>query len=95
MVMVEYQIARSDTAAFKEALFAFAKERRRDGATEWSLHESVEAPGTWVETFLLPSWYEHLEQHERVTKDDATRQETVRAFDIRDTGPVVRHFIAP
>ena len=95
MVVVEYQVDPADTDAFVTALQAFAKERRRDGAIDWTLHESVEAPGTWVETFRLPSWHEHLEQHERVTKDDATRQEAVRAFDLRDTGPVVRHFIAP
>ncbi|MEO0916518.1 MAG: MFS transporter, partial [Pseudomonadota bacterium] len=95
MVVVEYRIDPADTGAFVTALREFAKERRRDGAIDWTLHESVETPGTWVETFRLPSWHEHLEQHERVTKDDATRQETVRGFDTRGTGPVVRHYVVP
>ncbi|MDJ0821235.1 MAG: MFS transporter [Paracoccaceae bacterium] len=95
MVVVEYQVAPAQTDAFITALRAFAKERRRDGAIDWSLHESVETPGTWIESFRLPSWHEHLAQHERVTKDDAARQESVRGFDTRETGPVVRHYIVP
>ncbi len=94
LVMVEYQIAADDTQPFITALQDFSKERRRDGATGWALHESVETPGTWVESFRLPSWHEHLEQHKRVTKDDAALQEVVRAFDTRPTGPVVRHYVA-
>ncbi|MEM1389328.1 MAG: MFS transporter [Pseudomonadota bacterium] len=93
MVIVEYCVAPEQAEAFVVALHDFGRERRRDGATQWFLHESVETPGTWIETFHLPSWAEHLEQHERVTKDDAAAQETVRAFDTRAGGPVVRHYL--
>ena len=94
MVTVEYQVAPEQTAGFLEALHAFSNERLRDGATQWFVHESVETPGLWIETFLLPSWSEHLEQHDRVTRDDAETQAQLRAFDTRDSGPVVRHFVA-
>jgi len=94
MVTVEYRVAPEDAAAFVTALHAFAKERRRDGATAWSLHESVETPGTWVESFHLPSWHAHLDQHAQVTRDDARAQAAVRAFDTRPDGPVVRHYVA-
>ncbi|WP_424970186.1 MFS transporter [Dinoroseobacter sp. S76] len=95
MVTVEYQIAEEDRAAFLAAMTGFAKERYRDGATAWHLHQNVEQAGLWIESFHLPSWAEHLEQHKRVTQHDADLQATVRAFDQRDTGPVVRHYIAP
>lgn len=94
MVTVEYQIAAEDRAAFHAAILTFAKERYRDGATQWHLHQSVENPDLWIETFHLPSWAEHLEQHKRVTRNDADLQDAVRAFDIRDSGPIVRHYIA-
>ncbi|MEM7296177.1 MAG: MFS transporter, partial [Pseudomonadota bacterium] len=94
MVIVEYRVAPDQTDAFQAALRAFAKERQRDGATGWSLHESVEDPGTWLEAFHLPSWNEILAQHTRVTRDDALAQEGVRAFDIRPDGPVVRHYVS-
>lgn len=94
MVTIEYQVAEQHRDAFLAKLHAFAKERFRDGATRWFVHESVEAPGTWLETFHLPSWSEHLEQHERVTKDDADLQAELRTFDMRASGPVVRHFVS-
>ncbi|ABI93388.1 MFS transporter (plasmid) [Roseobacter denitrificans] len=95
MVMVEYQVNADRKADFLAALHAFSKERLRDGATQWFVHESVETPGLWIESFLLPSWSEHLEQHQRVTRDDADVQDRLRAFDTRETGPVVRHYISP
>lgn len=93
MVTVEYRIKEENRAAFQSAIAAFSKERFRDGATQWHLHQSVEDPDLWIETFHLPSWAEHLEQHKRVTKDDADLQAQVRAFDLRESGPVVRHYV--
>ncbi|MEL6596019.1 MAG: MFS transporter [Pseudomonadota bacterium] len=95
MVTVEYQVSADQTADFLEAVHAFSRERLRDGATQWFVHESVETPGLFIETFMLPSWSEHLEQHQRVTQDDAEAQTRLRAFDTRDDGAVVRHYIAP
>ncbi|MEM1428545.1 MAG: MFS transporter [Pseudomonadota bacterium] len=95
MVTVEYEVLDTQTEAFLETLFSFSQERMRDGATQWFIHESVETPGLWVESFLLPSWSEHLEQHQRVTRGDADLQERLQRFDIREGGPVVRHYIAP
>ena len=93
MVTVEYNIKEADRAGFLDAIKAFSKERLRDGATRWSLHQSVEDPDIWIETFHLPSWAEHLEQHERVTHHDADLQARVRVFDQRPGGPHVRHYI--
>ncbi|MFN3131133.1 MFS transporter [Roseibium sp.] len=95
MVTVEYRIAEADRAGFTAALQNFAKERLRNGATRWDLHQSVEDPEIWMESFHLPSWAEHLEQHARVTRHDADLQQSVRTFDIRESGPVVRHFVVP
>ena len=95
MVTVEYQVQAEQTSAFLETLFAFSKERMRDGATQWFVHESVETPGLWLESFMLPSWSEHLEQHRRVTKDDADLQKRLEGFDTREDGPVVHHYVAP
>ncbi|MEM6896217.1 MAG: MFS transporter [Pseudomonadota bacterium] len=95
LVMIEYEVSDTDRAAFQEAALVLSRERLRDGATRWDIYESVERPGTWVETFHLPSWAEHLEQHKRVTQFDAEAIERLRSFDTRSTGPVVRHFLAP
>ncbi|MEO1066271.1 MAG: MFS transporter [Pseudomonadota bacterium] len=93
MVTVEYAIDEADQHVFIKRLRDFAQERYRDGATSWSLHQSVENPKLWLETFHLPSWDEHLEQHKRITQVDADRQAQVKQLDIRDTGPNVRHYL--
>ncbi len=95
MVVVEYHVASDDRADFLGALRTFSGERLRDGATRWYVHQSVEDPLVWVETFHLPSWNEHLEQHARVTRHDTDMQDRLRTFDIRPTGPLVRHFLSP
>ncbi|MEL6103423.1 MAG: MFS transporter [Pseudomonadota bacterium] len=95
VVTVTYRIDPADEAAFTKAVKAFAAERYRDGATRWELHQSVEEANTWVESFHLPSWAEHLEQHKRMTNQDAAEQQKLRAFDLRDSGPEVRHFLKP
>ncbi|MEM6483011.1 MAG: MFS transporter [Pseudomonadota bacterium] len=95
LVTVEYVVDRNRTDEFLEAIALFSRERLRDGATSWHLHESVETPGVWIESFHLPSWAEHLAQHQRMTHEDEVAQKIVRAFDSRSTGPIVRHFVAP
>ncbi|MDS9468875.1 MFS transporter [Paracoccus sp. MBLB3053] len=93
MVTVTYRVAPEDREAFLSTLHAFAPQRLRDGASQWHLHESVEEPGIWVETFMLPSWAEHLAQHERLSRSDADLQAELRAFDRSPEGPQVRHFL--
>lgn len=95
MVEVEYRINPRDEAAFLSAIHEWSGERWRDGAYEWRVFQSAEEPDLWVEAFMLSSWDEHLAQHERVSHDDKDIQKQVRAFDTRESGPVVRHLIGP
>lgn len=95
MVTVEYRIAEADQQEFVAQLSQFSRQRLRDGATRWHLHQSVEDPEQWVETFHLPSWFEHLEQHKRLTSTDAAAQSDLKALDLRTEGPRVRHYIKP
>lgn len=93
MVSVEYRIDESDRDEFVAKLLVASKERMRNGATQWFFHESVEKPGVWLEIFLLPSWSEHLEQHERVTHTEVDLHTELRKLDRSDGGPIVRHYI--
>ena len=95
LVQVQYAIAPEDQERFLAALYAFAPSRLRDGAYRWTIHQSVEQPEVWVEQFEVTSWQEHLEQHERLTQSDAAAQSAIQAFDTRQSGPVVQHFLAP
>ncbi|EPX78186.1 MFS transporter [Litoreibacter arenae] len=95
MVTVEYNIDPADADTFTGLVREFSKERMRDGATRWDITQSVEAPDTWIEVFHLPSWAEHLEQHERATKSDIDLQQKIKELDRHGEGPVVRHYLKP
>ncbi len=95
MVLVEYRIAQTDRAAFLAALHDWSEERWRDGAFDWRVFQSAEDTDLWIEAFMVSSWAEHLEQHNRVTVHDKVLQEKVWRFDTQENGPLVRHLIAP
>lgn len=94
MVTVDYLIRVEDRAAFLQAMDGLRRQRRRDGAYEWSLYEDTAQESRFVETFYIASWLEHLRQHERVTEADRPTQEAVLRFHIGDAPPRVTHLLA-
>ena len=78
---------------FFEAMTDYARLRRRDGAYQWGLFRDVEKPNTYVETFLVSSWAEHLRQHERATQAD--RDVEGRVLRYVGGNAIVRHFVSP
>ncbi|SMF03766.1 Predicted arabinose efflux permease, MFS family [Tistlia consotensis] len=95
LVTVEYQVEPADAAGFLKALHRLAQQRYREGAVDWDVFEDAGAPGRWLETFRLPSWLDHLHQHERVTRADQQLQQAVAAFHRGAAPPRVRHLLAP
>ncbi|SFD50893.1 MFS transporter [Roseivivax sediminis] len=95
MLTVTYRILPADVPAFLDRLTPVSHERLRNGATSWHIHQSVEEPDLWVETFHVPSWAEHLEHHGRVSVRDMTLHATLRKLHQGEAPPVVRHHIAP
>ncbi|WP_172331853.1 MFS transporter [Mangrovicoccus sp. HB161399] len=95
LVTVEYRIAGADLADFLARIAGVRAERLRNGATRWSVHQAVETPELWLESFHLPSWAEHVAQHGRVSHADMDRHAALRRLHGGDTAPVVRHYIGP
>lgn len=95
MVMIRYRVDEGATQGFLAAMHEVADERYRDGAHEWGLYQDAAEPGAWLEWFFLPSWAEHLRQHERVTKHDQDIHARARAFHRGTEPPEVSHFLAP
>ncbi|MEL7448694.1 MAG: MFS transporter [Pseudomonadota bacterium] len=95
MVTLEYEIDPATEQQFLAAIHRLSGERYRDGAYEWGVYQDADAPGLWFEWFLVPSWAEHLRQHERATHHDRTLQEAVKALHVGATPPRVRHWLAP
>ena len=81
VVMVEYTVAPDKQAAYLEAMDHLRRSRRRTGATRWELYRDGERPDRFLEIFSVPSWEEHLRQHEgRLTAVDRAIEEAALAF---------------
>jgi MFS family permease len=94
LVTVEYRIDPERSAEFATAMRDMRRIRLRDGAMRWHLFADAADPGRWVETYLSPSWVEHLRQHERVTHADEAIEARARAFHLGEKPPAVSHLIA-
>ncbi|MEA9389934.1 MFS transporter [Acerihabitans sp. TG2] len=95
MISVEYHIDPVNARPFVVALQEMRRVRRRGGALTWAVYEDVQSPGKFVEVFVVGSWLEHLRQHERHTVNDQLIQSRVRAFQLGEQPPQVRHLVAP
>jgi len=91
LVTVEYVVDRNHTADFLKAMHRLGRIRRRDGATDWGIYRDTEHPDIYLESFIAPSWAEHLRQHERFTRADHVLEEKISSYTVKE--PNVRHFI--
>jgi hypothetical protein len=67
--------------------------RLRTGAISWGLYRDGEHGDTFVELFVVPSWEEHLRQHqERLTGTDRAYQQHAAALARGE--PVVTHLVS-
>jgi MFS family permease len=93
LVTIEYLVTSDHREAFLSALYELQHERLRDGAISWGIFEDTSQSGRFLETFLVPSWTEHLRQHQRVTNADYVLQQQIMR--LLEGEPLVTHFIAP
>ena len=94
LVTVEYTITPAREQAFLAAMDHLRQSRRRSGATRWELYRDGDRPDRFVELFSVPSWEEHLRQHEgRLTATDQEVEEAVLAFS--DPPPRAEHLLPP
>ena len=92
VVEVTYTVAPANEPAFLEAMPALRRSRMRTGAVQWGVFRAGEVPGRLVEVYLVPTWDEHLRQHEgRMTGTDVELDHRVRA--LSDEPPRVLHLL--
>jgi MFS family permease len=94
LVTLEYRVPVQNADPFREAMRAVGRIRRRTGGQRWSLYQDAADPECFVETYLTPTWQEHLRQHqERVTVTDRTIQERAHSFLVPGTRPRAHHLL--
>jgi MFS family permease len=91
LVTVEYLVNREHASDFLKAMHRYERIRRRDGASRWGIYRDTEHPNQYIETFIVPSWAEHLRQHERITRADRALEERISSYTSGE--PEVRHLI--
>jgi hypothetical protein len=91
LVTVEYFVNRDHASDFLKAMHRYERIRRRDGASRWGIYRDTEHPDLYLESFIVPSWAEHLRQHERFTRADRALEERISSYILKE--PKVRHLI--
>lgn len=94
LVTVEYRIEQHASKEFLGLMTRLRSSRFRDGALKWGVYEDLAEPGRFQEWFVVGSWGEHLQQHQRVTMEDRGIQEAIQKIHSGPTLPAIRHFIA-
>jgi MFS family permease len=93
LVQIEYRVDVAQRTAFRGALDAVGRSRRRTGAAAWMLTQDAENESRFVEWFFLESWNEHHRQHGRWTKRDEELWKRARALVAEGTQPRVSHLL--
>src|SRR5699024_4579903 len=92
-VQVQYVVAPENYQSWREAMDGMRRSRLRSGASRWDVYRVGEREDTYLEVFTVPSWAEHLSQHEvRLTAEDQAIEEHAFSF---VTGPVVTVHLLP
>jgi MFS family permease len=93
VVMQSYTIAPENEQRFLAAMERVRQSRLRTGATQWGIYRDGQIPQRLVELFMVPSWDEHLRQHnERQTGTDRHYEEQAQA--LSTTPPDICHLLA-
>jgi transmembrane secretion effector len=94
LVTAAYRVTEANVAAFREAMEPLRRTRLATGATRWGLFRDGADPQRFVEVFQVPTWEEHLRQHEdRMTAVDRCDDE--RATALAEGPPTVTHLLPP
>ncbi|WP_255506414.1 MFS transporter [Mycolicibacterium sp. 018/SC-01/001] len=81
LVLTSYRVLPENEEQFIAAMDVLGRSRQRTGASQWRLFRSVEEESTFVETFVVRSWGEHMHQHyTRLTNQDQAVEERVEGL---------------
>ena len=93
VITVEYVIDEGDVLEFLGAMDDRRRIRRRDGARNWRVLRDLADPRLWVERYETPTWLDYIRHNSRLTHDDATIPEHLRALHRGPEAPRVRRMI--
>lgn len=93
MVMIDYDVAPENTAAFLALMAERRVIRLRDGARQWALLRDLENPDIWVESYHVSTWVEYIRHNQRRTQTDATNRDRLLTLHRGPAAPRVHRMI--
>jgi MFS family permease len=94
VVTMEFEIASTDRWKFFRLMREMRLTYLRNGAFRWQLDEDLEKPNYFRMEMLVASWSEHLQQHERMTKNELSTWQRVWRLHRGKGEPVVKHYLS-
>ncbi|HWT94884.1 MAG TPA: MFS transporter [Solirubrobacteraceae bacterium] len=92
LVTVEWCVDETNADAFREAMRAVERARRRSGARRWGLYRDGAKPDRFIEAYTVATWEEHVRQQQRVTVRDREIEDRARALARNGSEPEVRRY---
>jgi MFS family permease len=93
VVTIQYVIAEENIIEFLRAMDERRRVRKRDGANDWKLLRDLANPEVWIERYSTPTWLDYVRHNSRLTQEDASIPETLRALHRGPERPAVRRMI--
>jgi MFS family permease len=95
LIIAEWRVAPEDVDAFRAAMGPVERARRRSGARRWGLFQDGADPTRFLETFIVPTWEEHLRQRtERMTVRDRELEQAAIDLTLDRSPPQVRQLLS-
>ena len=94
MIQVAYKVGAENRVPFTALMHKLRQARQRHGGYNWTLMQSAETPGIFMETWFEASWSEHLRHHERVSGEDRKLQDDIKTLLAEGSRPDVQHYLA-
>jgi MFS family permease len=93
VISVEYRISDQDIVEFLTLMEERRRIRRRDGARNWTLLRDLADREIWIERYKSATWLDYLRHNSRMTHDDASVFQRLRALHRGPETPVVRRLL--
>ncbi|MET4105161.1 MFS transporter [Hymenobacter sp. UYP22] len=95
IITTTYRVLPEHRPQFTYLMEQLGRIRRREGAIGWGLYADLAEPARMVEYFLVESWEEHEQQHDRgVSRDEADLKNQIRQLHQGPEPPHITHLLA-
>ncbi|WP_217705835.1 MFS transporter [Peristeroidobacter soli] len=93
VVSVQYRIQEADVGEFLSLMAERQRIRRRDGARNVTLLRDLANREIWIERYETATWLEYIRHTSRVTKDDASLFERLKALHRGPGSPIIQRML--